>query len=66
MTGRLPHRFAKSDRNVLIAGRAEGRALTECARGESRARAHRATEAEEENRKQVSESRGEEKCERGS
>lgn len=66
MTGRLPHRFAKSALGVLISGRAEGRTLTESARGESRARAHRATKAEEENKKHVSESRGEEKCERGS
>lgn len=66
MTGRLPHRFAKSDRGVIIAGRAEWRELTECPRGVSRARAHRATEAEEENRRHVSESREEEKCERGS
>ncbi|GAA6078723.1 uncharacterized [Tachysurus ichikawai] len=66
MAGRLPHRFAKSDRKVLNAGRAEGLALTECTRGESRARAHRATVPEEENRKHVSERRGEENCERGS
>lgn len=55
MTGRLPDRFAKSDRGALISGRAR----TESARGESRARAHRATGAEEENRKHVSESRAE-------